>query len=283
MIKFGPAGATDNFYNDGHTHSYEMASWLKNKGLTAYEYSFGRGVRMTDETAYRIRDEFIKNKITISAHAPYFINFAVDDESKAEKSMKWLYDTMVIIKKMGGNRVVFHPGACGKMERSEALALTIQNLKNFIDKIKDDEMVEGVFLCPETMGKINQIGDDKEIIEICKISDRFIPCYDFGHLNSRNHGLFFSSEDFKNVLTYAINELGYDRFKNFHIHFSKIMYSNGGEVKHLTFEDTEFGPNFEYLAPVLHELKLEPTIICESAGTQDVDALAMSNIYKNAL
>ena len=61
------------------------------------------------------------------------------------------------------------------------------------------------------------------------------------------------------------------------------MYSAGGEVKHLTFDDNEFGPKFEDLAPVLVDLKLEPVVICESAGTQDIDALAMSKIYKNTL
>ena len=30
-----------------------------------------------------------------------------------------------------------------------------------------------------------------------------------------------------------------------HSHFSKIEYSKGGEVRHLTFVDEEFGPSFE--------------------------------------
>ena len=66
---------------------------------------------------------------------------------------------------------------------------------------------------------------------------------------------------------------------NFHTHFSKIMYSGKGEVKHLTFEDTHYGPEFQPLSDALKKLGLEPFIICESAGTQDVDAVKMQKTY----
>ena len=76
-----------------------------------------------------------------------------------------------------------------------------------------------------------------------------------------------------------IAELGYDRMKHFHIHFSKIQYSEKGEVRHLTFEDTKYGPEFSPLAVALKKRNLEPVVICESAGTQAEDALEMKNIY----
>ena len=77
-----------------------------------------------------------------------------------------------------------------------------------------------------------------------------------------------------------ISELGYEKMKRFHVHFSKIEYSAKGEVRHLTFEDQRYGPNFEPLAVALKKLNLEPYIICESAGTQDIDALNMQKIYR---
>ena len=57
------------------------------------------------------------------------------------------------------------------------------------------------------------------------------------------------------------------------------MYGGKGEIKHLTFEDTQYGPEFEPLASALKELNLEPYIVSESAGTQDIDALEMKRIY----
>ena len=76
-----------------------------------------------------------------------------------------------------------------------------------------------------------------------------------------------------------IAELGYEKMKNFHVHFSKIEYGAKGEIRHLTFADDKYGPEFAPLATALKKFGLEPYVICESAGTQDEDALAMKNIY----
>ena len=54
-------------------------------------------------------------------------------------------------------------------------------------------------------------------------------------------------------------------------------------MRHLTFEDTQYGPEFEPLAAALAELKLEPYIVSESAGTQAEDALAMKECYTRIL
>ena len=83
------------------------------------------------------------------------------------------------------------------------------------------------------------------------------------------------------ILDKTINALGFNKANNLHIHFSKIEYTLKGEVKHLTFDDTTYGPDFEPLAEVLQELKLEPTIICESKDTMSEDALTMKKIYEN--
>lgn len=72
-----------------------------------------------------------------------------------------------------------------------------------------------------------------------------------------------------------IGELGYEKMRCFHAHFSKIQYSAKGEIRHLTFADKEYGPEFEPLAIALKDLKLEPIVVCESAGTQAEDAAEM--------
>lgn len=131
------------------------------------------------------------------------------------------------------------------------------------------------------MGKLAQIGTLEEVVDFCKIDKCFTPAIDFGHINAREQGSLKSVSDYKTRLEYMIAELGYDRVKNFHVHFSKIMYGGKGEIKHLTFEDTEYGPEFGPLAVALKELKLEPYIVSESAGTQAEDALTMKRIYNS--
>ena len=76
--------------------------------------------------------------------------------------------------------------------------------------------------------------------------------------------------------------LGQARVKCFHAHFSRIAYTAKGEKCHMTFADTDYGPEFSHLAPVLIKYGLEPTIICESRGTQADDSLIMKRIFCEA-
>ena len=278
MIKFGPSGNSESFYEAGYSHTEQAAKFVRERGLDCFEYSFGRGVRMSESTAISIADAFQKENIEISVHAPYFINFANPDDEMAAKSYGYVLDSAKACKMMGGKRIVFHPAAQGKATREEAVALTIERLKILRDYIYLNSLEDMIF-CPETMGKLAQIGTIEEVTEFCLVDSVFTPCVDFGHVNSREQGSLKTVEDYKSRLEYMIEKLGFERMKNFHVHFSKIMYGAKGEIKHLTMEDTVFGPEFEPLAIALKDLKLEPFIVSESAGTQIEDAALMKKIY----
>ena len=278
MIKFGPSGNSESFYEAGYAHTEQAAKFVRDRGLDCFEYSFGRGVRMSESTAISIADAFQKENIEISVHAPYFINFANPDDEMAAKSYGYVLDSAKACKLMGGKRIVFHPAAQGKATREEAVALTIERLKILRDYIYLNSLEDMIF-CPETMGKLAQIGTIEEVTEFCLVDSVFTPCVDFGHVNSREQGSLKTVEDYKSRLEYMIEKLGFERMKNFHVHFSKIMYGAKGEIKHLTMEDTVFGPEFEPLAIALKDLKLEPFIVSESAGTQIEDAALMKKIY----
>ena len=181
------------------------------------------------------------------------------------------------LKLFGGKRLVFHPAAQGKAAREAAVALTEERLKVLRDYIYLNGY-EDMMFCPEVMGKLAQIGTLEEVVRLCKVDPVFTPCVDFGHLNSREQGSLKTVEDYKSRLEYMIAELGYERVKHFHVHFSKIMYGGKGEIKHLTFADEVYGPEFGPLAVALKELQLEPYIVSESDGTQ-ADARTMKDIY----
>ena len=279
MIKFGPSGNCESFYAAGYSHSEESAAFVRAHGLDCFEYSFGRGVRLSEEKARSIGEAFRENEVEISVHAPYFINFANPDDEMALKSYGYVLDSAKALMAMGGKRVVFHPAAQGKESREAAVARTIDRLKVLRDYIYLNDMQELMF-CPETMGKLAQIGTVEEITAFCEIDTVYTPCIDFGHINAREQGSLKRAEDYKVRLEYMLGRLGYERMKHFHAHFSKIQYSVKGEIKHLTFADDVFGPEFEPLAEALLELKLEPYIVSESAGTQTEDAVAMKRIYE---
>jgi len=140
-----------------------------------------------------------------------------------------------------------------------------------------------IHLCPETMGKLNQMGTLDEVLELCRLDERLIPTIDFGHLNCRGLGCLKDTRDFESVIKRIFKVLGEERGRCFHSHFSKIEYTKGGERKHLTFEDKEYGPDFAPLAIVVSKMRLMPTIICESRGTQAEDALVMKKEYLKIL
>ena len=279
FAKFGPAGNSDSFYKDGFKDSKDMPKWLKEKGLDAYEYQCGNGVRCGDSAAEKIRIAAAENGISMSVHSPYYINLATNEEEKMESSIGHILKTLELAKKMDASRIVVHSGALCKLTREEALENAKKTLKEALVRIKDENL-SGIHLCIETMGKINQLGDLDEVMELCLVDDSFLPCIDFGHLNSRWFGKLKTKDDYKMVLDTIRNKLGSDRLKVFHSHFSKIEYTEkGGEKRHLTFEDTVYGPEFEPLGELIYERNLTPTIICESSGTQAEDALYMKKAY----
>ncbi len=276
MIKFGPSGNSQSFFDAGLKHSEQSASFVKERGLDCFEYSFGRGVNMGDAKALSIGAAFRAAGVEISVHAPYFINFAGEN---AEKSYEYILSSARAARLMQGRRVVFHPASQGKMEREEAVSLTLERLRVLRDKIYEGGFGDMIF-CPETMGKKRQIGTADEIVSFCRVDKVFTPCVDFGHINAREGGVLKSKADFSALLSRMIDGLGYERMKHFHVHFSKIEYGASGEIRHLTFGDEVYGPRYEDFLDAVKELRLEPYVVCESAGTQAEDALKMKDYYE---
>ncbi len=275
MLRIGPSGNSQSFYDEGHEHTYEEAAWLSAKGLNAFEYSFGRGVSISDSTAAKIKEEFARYDVAISAHAPYYTNFANPDPEMIAKSIGYIRTSIEAVKKMGGNRVVFHPASCGKAQRADAVALAKSNIAHMMKQLDGDFL-----LAAETMGKKAQIGTVEEIIDFCTLDDRLIPCFDFGHINSYLGGGIKGKDDYRAIIEVTYNRLGEYKTKNMHIHFSKIMYGASGEIQHLTFADNCFGPDYLPLAELIDEMSLTPYIVCESSGTMAEDALFMKNCHK---
>lgn len=280
MIKFGPSGTGLLFEQENHSSTIEVPEWLVNKDLDCFEYSFGRGVRISENTATAIGKEFTKHNIEISVHAPYYINMATLEEEKAINNHRYIKESIAALKNFGGERCVFHPGSPLKCERDESMKLLLKRMESLLQDLYDSAYND-IKLAVETMGKLAQLGTGKEIITICKLDSMLYPCIDFGHLNARTCGGIKGYDDYCYILNEFIDNLGYNKIDNMHVHFSKIQYTNKGELKHLTFQDDIYGPEFEPLAKALQDFDLHPYIICESAGTQTEDAMYMKNYYNS--
>lgn len=277
MIKFGPAGNSLSFYDEGGKSTVEAMKWVAERGLNAYEYSCGKGINIGEETALKIGKEAIANGISVSIHAPYYTNLANPYTDKREATNQYILHSLKTVRLMGGDRVVFHPGAYMKREPGECHKIALEQMKLLMRQI-DEEGLSSMTVCPETMGKQGQYGTIDEVLDLCLVDDRIIPCFDFGHIYARSLGEINSFAQFDEILCRIANKIGVERMRKLHIHFSQIEYTKGGEKQHHTF-DSVWGPNFTFLAEALVKNNAQPTIICESAGTMAEDAQQMKKIY----
>ena len=280
MPLFGPAGNCDRF-NAAYKGTVHAPHWLRELGLDCYEYQCGRGVNLSEDTARRIGAAAAEYGIRMSLHSPYFINLSSCEPERVEKNLRYIETACRAADWMGGDRVVVHCGGLTGMSREEALRNTVENLTLALQRLEEQGLGH-MTLCVETMGKLNVLGDAEEVFAICQSDARLLPCIDYGHLNARSQGGMNSRKAVCALLDRMAETLGEERAAKHHAHFSKIEYSKGGEVKHLTFEDTQYGPEFSHLAEELVRRGWSPRIICESAGTQAEDALEMKRMYRAA-
>ncbi len=283
MIKFGVAGNSLSFFEEGLSTSIQAAAWCSSKGIDCYEYSFGRGVNLSSETAKLIGESFEKNGVELSVHAPYFINFSNPDDEKIANSIGYVTRSIEKLQHFKGNRVVVHPASQGKAKRDVAHSTALTNFAKLANTLEELELNKNCKICIETMGKIGQMGSVAEVVDYCNISEQFYPCVDFGHVNSRELGSLKTVENYTSLLSFLLDNLPKHKVFDMHIHFSKIQYGPKGELKHLTFADNIYGPNFEPMLEAVYKLGLQPYIICESDGTQAEDTLTMKAYYNSLI
>ena len=273
---FGPGGNSESFYEEGHKGTVEAPAWVKAKGLDAYEFEAGNGLNAGEATLRKIGEEAAANGILMSFHTPYFISLSGVEEPKRLKSIDYIKKSLWAAELLGADTIVVHSGSAAKITREMAMRLASDTLAKAVEEIGETNIRIGL----ETMGKLNQLGTLDEVIELCRVAPIYHPVVDFGHMNARNVGGYFTDVDsYRAVFDKIGNALGDKYVHNLHCHFSKIEYTDKGEKKHLTFSDTVYGPDFEPLAKAIALEGVCPRIICESDGTMAEDALYMKNAW----
>ena len=274
--KFGPGGNCDAFRAAGGKSTLQAPGFVKSMGLDAYEYEAGQGIAGSPEMLAALGQNAALLGVKMSFHTPYFISLSGVEPEKRLKSIGYIRQSLDAAKLIGAKTIVVHSGSAAKITRDEAMRLAADTLVRTLSEVD----TYGIKIGLETMGKVNQLGTLDEVLELCRIDSAFVPVVDFGHLNARDlGGVFRTADDYLRVFDKIDRNLGPEIAKNLHCHFSKIEWTGSGEKKHLTFADNEYGPDFEPLIDAIVSHGLTPTIICESAGTQSDDALAMKKYY----
>jgi deoxyribonuclease-4 len=206
----------------------DAPEWLRGLGLDAYEYQCGRGVGIGEKSAKTLGGRAGEHGIVLSLHAPYYINLANPDPESLKKAEGYVLEACRAADWMGAGRVIVHSGTLMKRTRRQAMEIARKSLQE-VRRVCDGEGYGHIALCPETMGKIGQLGDLDEVLELCTLDERHIPCIDFGHLYARSFGQLQGRRLLPPFWT-AWNRNGKKKGLDFHSHFSKIeIHPNGGK------------------------------------------------------
>lgn len=245
-------------------------------GLTAMELGWVQAVRVSEQTCAAIKQESENLKISLSVHAPYFINLNADDE-EWPKSRKRLMDAAHYGNLAGATDIIFHPGSYFQKSPEEVLPVAIERLAGCVADLQKDK--NPVTLRPETMGKSAMLGSLADTLAMAKAVPQVLPCIDFAHLHARQGDGSNNSEiEWKKLLDQYAEVLGDGSLKHLHIHLSGIEYSPKGEKNHLPLRESDL--NLLELFKALKSVKGGGRILCESP-IMETDALYMKETWES--
>lgn len=243
-------------------------------GLDTLELGWVQSVRVTEATCALIKECGTSENVSLSVHAPYFINLNALDE-EWPKSRKRLMDAAHYGNLAGATDIIFHPGSYFGNEPSEVLKLAIPRLKGCVDELR--KKGNPVTLRPETMGRSAMLGSFEDTLEMSKIKG-VLPCLDFAHLHARpGDGTMNTAKEWGKILEAYQAALGKEALKSLHIHLSGIEYGPKGEKNHLPLAESDL--KLKYLFGVLKELGCGGRILCESPIMEE-DALNMKKAWR---
>ena len=190
------------------------------KGWGACEIAFTYSVYIKEHECAAIKKKAEELDIALSIHAQYFVNLNSAEKAKREATKKRILDCCRIGELLGARVVVFHSGYYSK-DKEE----TYQNIKNGIIEILNEIKKQKweIKIAPETMGKVNVFGSVEEISRLVKETGCSF-CIDFAHILARDK-----------KVDYAKIEKLFPQ-KDWHAHFSGIVYGEKGEKHHVKTE-----------------------------------------------
>jgi deoxyribonuclease-4 len=247
---------------------------LKEMGLDALELGWVRAVRVTEETCAAIKSTGNEQNVSISIHAPYYINLNATDEEWVN-SRKRLMDAAIYGNLAGATDIIFHPGSYFGRQPSEVLPIAIRRLQGCLEELRSAG--NKVTLRPETMGKSAMLGSLEDTLAMADALPGVEPCIDFAHLHARpGDGSVNTYDEFSQILELYGNTLGEESLTHLHIHLSGIQYGDKGEKEHLPLKDSDL--HLDSLFRSLKAYHCRGRILCESPIMED-DALYMKNMW----
>jgi deoxyribonuclease-4 len=195
-------------------------------GLKACEIAFTYSVYIKPQECAPIKEAAKRLGIELSIHGQYFVNLNSTEKLKREATKKRILHCCEIGELLSAKVVVFHPGYyTDKGDTPEKREQTYQVVKKGILELMAElkKRKYKIQIAPETMGKVNVFGSVEEISRLVKETGCSF-CIDFAHILAREKNV-----DYKKIET-AFPQ------KDWHVHFSGIVYGEKGEKNHIPTE-----------------------------------------------
>lgn len=271
MLRFAVAGCPLSTPSPGGT--VEGLKRAKALGITAMEIEWVQNVPKDPERMAEIRRTAEELDVTLTVHAPYYVNLNSPDTVKLVQSKERVLKALHMSELAGVRSVCVHAAFYLGMDPAKAY----DNVRRAVDDImaKKDRLFPSVNLALETMGKQSQFGTLEEVLKISKEFGIY-PCVDPAHLHARYNGKVNSVAEWNEMFDMYAEYLGKKSLKHMHMHFSGIAYGLKGEKHHLPLEESD--AKWREFVQVLKDREIEGTVVSESPLLEK-DTLLMQKTF----
>jgi deoxyribonuclease-4 len=275
LLRFGTVGSPQTTPESG---TPAAVAHIKQLGLSHLEIAWVQSVRVTDATCRVIKDTAAKHGVTLSIHAPYYINLNSQTADKMAASDERLLAAARKGYLAGARDIVFHPGSYHEQPAEIVYERAKQKLIEITGILREEGV--DVILRPETMGKGAMFGTLEEVVELSRDVPGVLPCIDWAHLHARRgDGTFNSYDEFAAALRLVRDRLGEDALKRVHFHISGIDYSAKGERNHVPLNEADL--KYRELLQAFVDFGVEGTAAIEAPEPfHTADALVFQATYR---
>lgn len=234
-IRFGTVGSPQTTPASG---TPAAIAHIRQLGLDHLEIAWVQSVRVSDETCAEIKAAGEKHDVSISIHAPYYINLNSQTAELMAKSDERLLAAARKGYLAGAKDIIFHPGSYHSQPPEQVYERAKEKLLEITGILREEGVK--VNLRPETMGKSAMFGTLEEVVQLSADVPGVLPCIDWAHLHARTgDGTFNSYEEFSAALETVRRVLGEEGLHKLHFHISGISYTPKGEKAHLPLNEAD--------------------------------------------
>jgi deoxyribonuclease-4 len=254
-------------------------AYLRSLGFDHFEIAWVQSVRVSDEACAEMKATATKHDITLSVHAPYFINLNSQTDDLMRKSDERLLAAARKGYLAGAKDIVFHPGSYHNQPPEQVYERARQKLLELTGILRSEGVQ--VNLRPETMGKGAMFGTLEETVQLSHDVPGVLPAIDFAHLHART-GKLNTYEEFCAMLKTVEGGLGRRGLESLHIHLSGIDYGPKGERSHIPLNEADM--NYRALLQALIDFECNGSIAVEAPDPFHVaDAMTIQATYRRLM